>query len=120
MPLDGESRRVRTTIAILAATLLASVLASCASPRSREISFSEFRDYGDTPIEHTFYIGSDPRFHYFVWSVGKSSGRWHVPRSSFAFQCERPYGETSVPLFTDEKGRLQPWLSGCIPDSPGA
>jgi hypothetical protein len=78
---------------------------SCTAQRVDTISAAQFVDYGDSPLSHTIYLGSDGGYHYFAWVHGKSSGRWKVPDSELivtnefaigkreAFVLQRPDGK---------------------------
>ncbi len=85
-------------------------LASCYAEQVREIGPGQFVDYGDTPIEHTIYLGSDDQYHYFAWSHGKSGGRWKIDRDLMNLNRVFPVTDgRSAFLYTDDEGQLQPW-----------
>ena len=94
--------------------LAAAVLFSaCASGQTYEqIHAAAFRDYGDTPLDHTVYEGSDGGFHYFVWEHGKSSGRWKVSKEEMPFKVEWPLGSREAFMVKDASGKWQPYNGG--------
>ncbi|BEP71783.1 MULTISPECIES: hypothetical protein [unclassified Variovorax] len=79
----------RGSVAALAvAALLAA--AGCGSAReTQQIPVSAFRNYGASPLQHTFYIGSDARFHRFQWSNGKQGGTWLIARAEMDIVNEK-------------------------------
>ncbi len=82
--------------AMLTALLL--VCVACTPTRSEQrIHVSEFRNYGATPLQHTFYLGSDSEHHHFTWSNGKQGGRWLIRKSEMPIINER--------VLTPESGR---------------
>ena len=106
------SRTNRLKLALVAVLAIDFLAAGCATRAPVRISVSELRDYGDTPLEHTIYLGSDERFHYFAWSSGKSGGEWKVDRSELPFRREFPRGSRGAFLITAPGGTLQPYLGG--------
>jgi len=98
-------RRTTTSEARFLLALL--VCISCASDPSTRISASDFRDYGDTQLEHTIYLGSDESLHYFAWSSGKSGSEWKI-EMPFRQEFERGAGETFLTTALD--GSIQPHL----------
>ena len=79
---------------LLCSTLVA---ISCGGAKPVLITPGEFHNYGDAPLEHTLYLGSDSQFHYFAWSHDKSGGRWKIEKSDMPFHREFKLGtyETS-------------------------
>ena len=79
----------RGSVAALAvAALLAA--AGCGSAReTQQIPVTAFRNYGASPLQHTFYIGSDARFHRFQWSNGKQGGTWLIARAEMDIVNEK-------------------------------
>ncbi len=81
------------------------LVTSCSARQVQTISGPQFVDYGDAPLSHTIYLGSDNGYHYFVWEHEKASGRWKVPREELmvtnpfalgdreAFLLKRPDGQ---------------------------
>ncbi|WP_449465467.1 hypothetical protein [Stenotrophomonas humi] len=68
------------------------LIAGCTQPRSEQlIHVSEFRNYGSTPLQHTFYIGSDVAHHHFIWSNGKQGGTWLIRKSEMPIVNEQPF-----------------------------
>ena len=91
--------------------------AGCAESGYEKISASDFVNYGDTPLSHTVYVGSDTEYHYFVWSSGKAGGKWQVEKSQMPFRAEMPLGEVEAFLIEDDNGRLQPFGIQVAPSS---
>lgn len=74
--------------ALAVAALLAA--AGCGSAReTQQIPVSAFRNYGASPLQHTFYIGSDACFHRFQWSNGKQGGTWLIARAEMDIVNEK-------------------------------
>ncbi|MDP9880112.1 hypothetical protein J2W25_004207 [Variovorax boronicumulans] len=74
--------------AFVVAALLAA--AGCGSAReTQQIPVTAFRNYGASPLQHTFYIGSDARFHRFQWSNGKQGGTWLIARAEMDIVNEK-------------------------------
>ena len=87
---------------LLGALLLVS---GCTSQRFETISGSQFVNYGDRPLAHTIYLGSDDGFHFFGWSHGKSSGRWRVPQDELIVMNPFPLGTREAFVFPRPNGR---------------
>lgn len=85
------------------------LLVGCAAEYYKPISFSQFVNYGDTPLSHTVYVGSDTENHYFVWTYGKTSGKWQVEKSQMPFHAEADFGQTQTFLVKDDEGLWQPY-----------
>ena len=74
--------------AFVVAALLAA--AGCGSAReTQQIPVTAFRNYGASPLQHTFYISSDARFHRFQWSNGKQGGTWLIARAEMDIVNEK-------------------------------
>ncbi|MDP9911339.1 hypothetical protein J2W27_003463 [Variovorax boronicumulans] len=86
----------RGSVAALAvAALLAA--AGCGSARETlQIPVTAFRNYGASPLQHTFYIGSDARFHRFQWSNGKQGGTWLIARAEMDIVNEKSADDPGV------------------------
>ncbi|MDP9914451.1 hypothetical protein J2W24_000085 [Variovorax boronicumulans] len=86
----------RGSVAALAvAALLAA--AGCGSVReTQQIPVTAFRNYGASPLQHTFYIGSDARFHRFQWSNGKQGGTWLIARAEMDIVNEKSIDDPGV------------------------
>lgn len=86
----------RGSVAALAvAALLAA--AGCGSAReTQQIPVAAFRNYGASPLQHTFYIGSDARFHRFQWSNGKQGGTWLIARAEMDIVNEKSIDDPGV------------------------
>jgi len=108
-------RRAAATLATQFAIL---GLAAVAAAGSIEITPDDLRIYGDTPLEHTIYLGSDSNFHYFAWTRGKASGRWRILKASMPFACEFPFEEREAILVLDDSGLPQPYVPGCVAGAP--
>ncbi|PIF75477.1 hypothetical protein CLU95_2625 [Variovorax sp. 54] len=81
----------------VAALLIATGLAGCGSAReTQQIPVSAFRNYGASPLQHTFYIGSDARFHRFQWSNGKHGGTWLIARAEMDIVNEKSVDDPGV------------------------
>src|SRR6185295_8976685 len=76
----------------------------CASARPEQIGYSDFRDYGDTPLSHTVYLGSDQAYHYFAWTHDKSGGKWKVPKVEMAIANEFSTGSREAFLAKNPEG----------------
>ncbi|WP_341890522.1 hypothetical protein [Variovorax sp. YR752] len=73
------------------------VIAGCGSAReTQQIPVSAFRNYGASPLQHTFYIGSDARFHRFQWSNGKQGGTWLIARAEMDIVNEKSIDDPRV------------------------
>jgi len=83
---------------------------ACYSDRVAQIHASEFVNYGEDPLSHTVYEGSDAQYHYFGWSHGKSGGRWKIPKSEMPFEHEFPVGSRHAFVERDALGHWQPHL----------
>lgn len=70
----------------------------CAVQRPETISGQQFVNYGDTPLSHTIYLGSDGGFHYFAWSHGKSGGQWKVSKRELILTNQFALGEREASL----------------------
>ncbi|PLC03812.1 hypothetical protein CY658_17335 [Variovorax sp. RO1] len=72
-------------------------MAGCGSAReTQQIPVSAFRNYGASPLQHTFYIGSDARFHRFQWSNGKQGGTWLIARGEMDIVNEKSVDDPRV------------------------
>jgi hypothetical protein len=91
---------------------VAALALSCSGDAPVQIAAAEFKNYGDSPLEHTLYIGSDEEFHYFVWSSGKSSGHWKIEKSEMPFHQDFPLGTREAFLVTAPDGTVQPYSAG--------
>jgi len=81
--------------AFVVAALLAA--AGCGSAReTQQIPVTAFRNYGASPLQHTFYIGSDARFHRFQWSNGKQGGTWLIARAEMDIVNEKSIDDPGV------------------------
>ena len=81
--------------ALAVAALLAA--AGCGSAReTQQIPVTAFRNYGASPLQHTFYIGSDARFHRFQWSNGKQGGTWLIARAEMDIVNEKSIDDPGV------------------------
>ena len=79
----------------------------------KDISRSEFVNYGDTPLSHTIYKGSDDIYHYFVWSYEKSSGGWKISKKQLSLNCEEALDENFKGLFIVQENSEDLLLWGC-------
>jgi len=78
---------------LVKALVLAVSVCGCAHSNIEVISPDQFRNYGDTPLSHTVYLGSDSTYHYFAWSNGKSDGEWKMEKVSMRIGKEFAKGE---------------------------
>jgi len=76
----------------------------CATAHVQQIRYSEFHDYGDTPLSHTIYLGSDSSFHYFAWEHGKSGGNWKVAKAEMIISNEFASGTREAVLVKNPEG----------------
>jgi hypothetical protein len=73
------------------------------------VKSKEIKCYGNDPLYHTAYVGSDSKFHYFVYSKGKVSGKWKVRKEDLKWIYGFPYEEKRHLLITrDKTGKLRP------------
>lgn len=73
----------------------------------QHINLDRFKNYGDTPLEHTVYKGTDNDYHYFIWSNGKSGGKWKVNKQNLDFECELSFPlEKGAFIFKNNDGKL--------------
>ena len=84
----------------------ASFLTSCQS-RIRMVEAEELPILGTAPLQHTVYIGSDERFHFFNAQDGKILKKFKIRRGLVSFENEQEVGETSRIVTRDAKGALQ-------------
>lgn len=92
--------------------ILLFAVASCAQQDEYiAISGESFIYYGDTPLSHTLYEGSDLEYHYFGWSSGKSGGKWKIDKSQLQLTCEFPFNSAQESSFIKEiaVNRYEPW-----------
>jgi hypothetical protein len=84
-------------------------IVGCVGHEHESIDASEFVNYGDFPLTHTVYVGSDTEHHYFVWSSRKSGGKWQIEKAQMPFRAEAPFGEIEAFLVKDDEGHWQPY-----------
>jgi hypothetical protein len=89
-------------------TLFLCAFLLCSGCRAELISAWQFVNYGDTPLSHTIYLGSDDSYHYFVWSQGKAGGRWRVLKEDVIVANEFEVGDREAFLV---KGRDGHWCA---------
>ena len=71
----------------------------CVESSMAVIEPNEIVNYGIDPMRHTFYIGSDTKYHYFSWNRGfHGGGIWKVERDKLEITCEFPLDSGSLPL----------------------
>jgi hypothetical protein len=61
-------------------------------------------NYGDTPLTHTIYLGSDERDHYFAWSDGKTGGHWKVRKEELVVENGFALGVREALLVKNHEG----------------
>ena len=84
------------------------VLAGCQSHEVREIEPSEIELYGNDPLYHTHYVGSDAQHHHLRWSRGKRTGEWLVDKTKLRLGCEFPLADSRQLLLEyDAAGTLR-------------
>jgi hypothetical protein len=89
--------------------IVALFILGCASHRPHEIDVTSFANYGDSPVQHTRYIGSDSEFHYFNWANFPRDGQWKVRKSTMPFRSEWPLdGHRWAFMSKDVDGTWQP------------
>lgn len=79
--------------------------AGCSAQQVQTISGAQFVDYGNTPLSHTIYLGSDDGYHYFAWSHGKTSGRWKIPREELTVTNQFALGDREAFLLKRPDGQ---------------
>ena len=79
------------------------------NPKSdyKTIKLEEFVIYGDEPLKHTLYRGSDFDFHYFRWANGKISGKWKIEKNKISFKKELKFGEGELLLHKNKNGEIK-------------
>jgi len=78
-------------------------LAGCVSIHTKLVTPDSVPLYGDTPMCHTVYIGSDDRYHYFSWIRGFRGGKVKVIREQLHLSREFPRGAGHEFMFLTKK-----------------
>jgi hypothetical protein len=78
---------------------------SCSAHHVETISGTQFVDYGDTPLSHTIYLGSENGYHYFAWAHGKAGGRWKVLQEELIVTNPFPLGAREAFLLKRPNGQ---------------
>ncbi|RIX80837.1 hypothetical protein [Acidovorax cavernicola] len=96
-PAPGTTRPfLRGSVAALAVVALLIAVGCGTARETQQIPVAEFRNYGASPLQHTFYIGSDARFHRFQWSNGKRGGTWLIARGEMDIVNEKSIDDPGV------------------------
>lgn len=86
------------------------VILGCAKNNFPLIDIASFKNYGNKPLNHTMYLGSDNDFHYFTWSSGKTQGKWRVRKAELKLGCEYRFNQKESFLIKNEDGIYAPYL----------
>ena len=93
-------------------SILILITTSCSDDEYKQIKKGDFKHYGDTPMLHTFYKGTDQTFHYFVYSSGKTGGKWKLIKNDLQLNCTFPYDENSNrPIISYKNDQVK--IHGC-------
>jgi hypothetical protein len=96
---------MKTKMLILLCALL--FIVSCTTD-IQEVKPSEVKCYGNDPLVHTVYIGSDKKWHYFHYQKGKTGGHWKVKKEELKWKYEFPHGKGHQFIKRNEAGELEP------------
>jgi len=77
-----------------------------ACDKAKQIELADLPLYGVGPQSHTFYTGSDKKFHYFSWTRGSESGEFKVAGSELKLENPFPKGTDRAFIHKTTDGKI--------------
>lgn len=84
--------------------MLSFLLISC--EKVEQIPLEELPIYGVGPNSHTFYTGSDKKFHYFTWKLGEDTGTYKVSGAELKLDNPFPKGSDRAFIYKTAEGKI--------------